>query len=226
MHTKSWRGKYCPTRSPLLYTVCIPVTLAEAILQRKILFKMIRLAAWQSTYGDCTTKSRSVSLGKTFGNSIWEWILLFFKDRIEQKRTRITNVQVTHIQVQSREKMCYLCPLNIHQSHKKNVVMTLFNIRGNHTFVNYSGQLESKKTICNLWFWHTCDPKSRSRTSNVVHHKKNCKHAKFEKLHLNSVHKKVNVNFFIVKSGNTSAIALVYVQKPKIVVHIWSNWCT
>ena len=64
-----------------------------------------------------------------------------------------------------RPKSCKLFLLNTHQSLTVDIVQDL-NVCSNHTTFKLQWQ-ESFLKNCSLCFWHTCDPKTRSTSSNL-----------------------------------------------------------
>ena len=80
-------------------------------------------------------------------------------------QTGRADTQMTHLSVKL-EKMCYT---HTHTSHKKHTVLDLFNVCSN--YVPSELQMDknlNKNNNWSLWFWHTCDLKIRSSSSNLV----------------------------------------------------------
>ena len=59
------------------------------------------------------------------------------------------------------QKTCYLPWIHTRVKH---IVNCLFNVCSNHTM--FTEDKNPKHSFCSLYFWHTCDLKSKSRSSN------------------------------------------------------------
>ena len=150
-----------------------------------------------------------------------------WKDTISKKKKRTwkANTQITQSNAKLKKLFSYVSLL--HTSHTKYTLPELFNVRKKKH--NFWSQVDKnlKKSICSLWFWHTCDLETRSRSPNLVwiaRPKQGYNNTRFEEPPLPSM-KKPTIKFF-VKSGNTSIISFEYVWKSKAVVYSWPASCT
>ena len=90
--------------------------------------------------------------------------------KTKKQKIRKANTQTTHIQVQNWKKKSYLVrdmSLKYTPVTKKHTLSDLLDICKNHTAFKLR-RTRIYKTICSLWFWHTCYLETRSKSSNLV----------------------------------------------------------
>ena len=142
-------------------------------------------------------------------------------DRALNKKSKCSDA---HIQVQNLKKIVLVMSLKYTPVTQSILCLILFMYVRTTQSLKCSGH-KSKKTICSLWFWQTCDFATRSRSSNPVrtgrpHARLWCK---VWKTLFEQCPRKANN---ILPNQEPHQLSHKYVHRLKTVAYSWQAWYT